>query len=165
MFKCLWNGWKWYSGVKEMPSLYNFIPMILKWLWQKTQIEKILDHFPLIGGAPLTFISHISWRRINSTKFQNPCYIDLLNNWFMSKKSFFILSNFYTLFGFPIFFKGKDFSLKFSVSIVNPEHGFYKEQMSDYSIMSYMVKWSQKQHSVCQRQHIKQLDVNLEIYR
>ena len=40
MPKCLWSGWKWYWGVKEIPSPFHCSPVIRRCSWKKTQIEK-----------------------------------------------------------------------------------------------------------------------------
>ena len=40
MSKCLWSGWKWYWGVKEIPSPFSCSPVIRKCSWKKSQIEK-----------------------------------------------------------------------------------------------------------------------------
>ena len=40
MSNCLWSGWKWYWGVKEIPSPFPGSLVIREWLWKKTQAEK-----------------------------------------------------------------------------------------------------------------------------
>ena len=45
MSKCLWSGWRWYCGVKEMPSPFPCSPLICEWLWKKTQTKKIIWRF------------------------------------------------------------------------------------------------------------------------
>ena len=37
---CLWGGWKWYRGVKQMPFLFPCYHVNRKCSWKKTQIEK-----------------------------------------------------------------------------------------------------------------------------
>ena len=40
MSKYLWSGWKWYSGVKEIPSPFPCSPVIRECSWKKSQIGK-----------------------------------------------------------------------------------------------------------------------------
>ena len=40
MSKCLWSRWKWYWGVKEMPSPFPCSHVIHEWSRKKTHIEK-----------------------------------------------------------------------------------------------------------------------------
>ena len=47
MSKCLWSGWKWSRGVKEITSLFTCCPVNQECLWKKTQIEKINLFVPI----------------------------------------------------------------------------------------------------------------------
>ena len=40
MSKCLWSGWKWYRGLREIASLFPYCPMNRECSWKKTQLEK-----------------------------------------------------------------------------------------------------------------------------
>ena len=40
MFKCLWNGWKWYRVVKAIASSFPCYPVNRECWWKKTQIER-----------------------------------------------------------------------------------------------------------------------------
>ena len=40
MSKCLWKGWRWYKGYKEIVSPFTCCPVNREYSWMKSQIEK-----------------------------------------------------------------------------------------------------------------------------
>ena len=48
MSRCLWSRWKWWRGVKKIPSPFFCCPVNSSYSWKKTLIEKTKDTLTLM---------------------------------------------------------------------------------------------------------------------
>ena len=48
MSKCLWSKWKWYWGVKQMPSPFPYSLVIRQWSWKKVPDRKKINKWRLL---------------------------------------------------------------------------------------------------------------------
>ena len=61
MSKCLWSGWKWLWGVKEMHFPFPCSPVIREWSWKKTQKEKTKNNNNKKPWCAIWFNQHSYW--------------------------------------------------------------------------------------------------------
>ena len=94
MSKCLWSGWNWQKGCKQISSLFTCCPVNHEYSWKKSQVEKkkqiMLYNMQeqILSVWWMNSVLNLSWRR--SLLYRNQS-IDLQNksmDWFLYDRNF-----------------------------------------------------------------------------